>query len=62
MMDAGKKWADNDLIFSDRAGGCLSYRTVYDRFKRVMTKLGLPDRISFSPRLGRKASRSVTAA
>lgn len=43
MMDAGKKRADNDLIFSDQAGGCRSYRTVYDRFKRVMTKLGLPE-------------------
>ena len=43
MMDAGKKWVDNDLIFSNQTGGYLSYRTVYDCFKRVMTKLGLPE-------------------
>lgn len=43
MMDAGKKWVDNNLIFSNQTGGYLSYRTVYDCFKRVMTKLGLPE-------------------
>lgn len=43
MMDAGKKRMDNDLIFPNQAGGCLSYRTVYDCFKCVMTRLGLPE-------------------
>ena len=43
MLDAGKKWETNNLIFTNPTGGYLSYRTVYDCFKRVMVKLGLPD-------------------
>ena len=43
MLDAGKKWENNNLIFTNPTGGYLSYRTVYDCFKRVMVKLGLPD-------------------
>jgi len=39
----GKKWENNNLIFTNPTGGSLSYRTVYDCFKRVMVKLGLPD-------------------
>ncbi len=43
MLDVGKKWENNNLIFTNPTGGYLSYRTVYDCFKRVMVKLGLPD-------------------
>ena len=54
---AGELWTDQvmiytlnskteqpyDLVFRNEAGGLLSYRTVYDCFKRVMKQLGLPD-------------------
>lgn len=54
---AGELWTDRvmiytlsskteqpyDLVFRNEAGGLLSYRTVYDCFKRVMKQLGLPD-------------------
>lgn len=43
MMDAGKDWENRNLIFTNPTGGFLSYRTVYDCFKRVVKKLGLPD-------------------
>ena len=32
-----------NLIFTNPTGGYLSYRTVYDCFKRVVKKLGLPN-------------------
>ena len=54
---AGELWTDQvmiytlsskveqpyDLVFRNEAGSLLSYRTVYDCFKRVMKQLGLPD-------------------
>ena len=54
---AGELWTDRvmiytlsskteqpyDLVFRNEAGGLLSYRIVYDCFKRVMKQLGLPD-------------------
>ena len=43
MMDAGKNWESRKLIFTNLTGGYLSYRTVYDFFKRVVKKLGLPN-------------------
>ena len=43
MLDAGKAWQNNNLIFTNPTGGYLSYRTVYDCFKRVMVKLGHPE-------------------
>ena len=43
MLDAGKAWRNNNLIFTNPTGGYLSYRTVYDCFKRVMVKLGHPE-------------------
>ena len=43
MMDAGKNWESHNLIFTNPTGGYLSYRTVYDCFKRVVKKLGLPN-------------------
>ena len=54
---AGELWTDQvmiytlsskaeqpyDLVFRNEGGSLLSYRTVYDCFKRVMKQLGLPD-------------------
>lgn len=41
-LEAGELWTENNLIFSNQTGGFLSYRTVYDCFKRVMAKIGSP--------------------
>lgn len=40
---AGDKWQDLNLIFSNDTGGYLSYRTVYDCFKRRLKKAGISD-------------------
>lgn len=42
-LKAGEAWEETGLVFTNPTGGCLSYRTVYDCFKLVMKKLGLPD-------------------
>lgn len=42
-LKAGEAWEDTGLVFTNPVGGLLSYRTVYDCFKRVLNKLGLPD-------------------
>lgn len=39
---AGAAWEDNNLVFSNALGNFLSYRTVYDCFKRIVARLGLP--------------------
>lgn len=41
-VKAGDTWTENNLIFSNATGGFLSYRTVYDCFKRIMKKIGTP--------------------
>lgn len=41
-VEAGDNWTENNLIFSNATGGFLSYRTVYDCFKRIMKKIGTP--------------------
>lgn len=41
-LEAGELWTENNLIFTNQTGGVLSYRTVYDCFKRVMAKIGSP--------------------
>ena len=41
-LEAGDCWEENNLIFSNQTGGFLSYRTVYDCFKRIMGKIGSP--------------------
>ena len=38
-LEAGELWTENNLIFTNQTGGFLSYRTVYDCFKRVMAKI-----------------------
>ena len=42
-LKAGESWKKTELVYTNPTGGYLSYRTVYDCFKRVMKKLGLPD-------------------
>lgn len=39
----GNNWTDNNLVFPNPTGGYLSYRTVYDCYKRVVKKIGLPE-------------------
>ena len=41
-LKAGDCWEENSLVFSNQTGGFLSYRTVYDCFKRIMVKIGSP--------------------
>jgi len=41
-LEAGDAWTENNLVFSNATGGFLSYRTVYDCFKRIMKKIGTP--------------------
>lgn len=40
---AGTAWQDTDFVFTNQVGGCLSYRTAYDCFKRIMEQMGLPN-------------------
>ena len=39
---AGDSWLDQKLVFTNATGGILSYRTVYDCFKRIVRQMGLP--------------------
>lgn len=39
---AGDSWLDQKLVFTNATGGILSYRTVYDGFKRIVRQMGLP--------------------
>lgn len=41
-LRAGDRWEEHDLVFSNETGNFLSYRTVYDCFKRRVKKIGLP--------------------
>ena len=40
--EAAELWEDRNLVFTNQLGGFLSYRTVYDCFKRVVCKMGIP--------------------
>jgi len=35
-------WEDSGMVFTNDLGGYLSYRTVYDCFKRIVAKIGSP--------------------
>lgn len=35
-------WEENNLVFSNETGGVLSYRTVYDCYKRIVKNIGIP--------------------
>ena len=41
-VKAGELWQETNLVFTNQIGSFLSYRTVYDCFKRVMVKIGAP--------------------
>ena len=41
-LETGDAWQENGLVFSNQTGGYLSYRTVYDCFKRIVKKIGAP--------------------
>lgn len=44
QLRAGKLWSNpNNMIFTNEAGGFLSYRTVYDCFKRIVAGIGRPE-------------------
>lgn len=40
---AGDAWTEQNMVFTNQTGGFLSYRTVYDCFKRIVKEIGLPD-------------------
>ncbi len=42
-MEAGSLWIERGLVFTNRIGNYLSYRTVYDCFKRIVKRIGCPD-------------------
>ena len=41
--ELGDKWEEHNLVFAGPFGGYLSYRTVYDCFKRLVKKIGAPN-------------------
>ncbi len=40
--EAGSAWTERNMVFCNAIGDYLSYRTVYDCFKRIMAKIGTP--------------------
>lgn len=42
-VQARELWEDKNMVFTNAIGGYLSYRTVYDCFKRIMKRIGTPD-------------------
>ena len=41
--ECNDSWINTNLVFTNKCGDRLSYRTVYDCFKRVARKMGRPD-------------------
>ena len=41
-LKAGSIWEDSGLVFTNEIGQLISYRTVYDSFKRVVKNMGCP--------------------
>lgn len=41
-LKAGPKWENSGMVFTNETGGYLSYRTVYDCFKRIVAEIGAP--------------------
>lgn len=41
-LKLGPLWEDSGMVFTNETGGYLSYRTVYDCFKRIVAKMGTP--------------------
>lgn len=42
-QDLGPVWENCGMVFTNPTGGYLSYRTVYDCFKRLVAKIGAPE-------------------
>lgn len=42
-LKVGALWEDKNLVFPNETGGYLSYRTVYDCYKRIVAAIGRPD-------------------
>lgn len=42
-LQMGAQWQDSGMVFTNENGGYLSYRTVFDCFKRIVGKIGAPD-------------------
>lgn len=42
MKNAAADWNHKNLVFTNRCGDFLSYRTVYDCFKRIVKEMGVP--------------------
>lgn len=42
-LKAGPQWKRNDFVFCNEFGDNLSPRTVYNHFKRIVKRIGLPD-------------------
>jgi integrase len=42
-LAAGDAWLNTGLVFTNEIGGYLSYRTVYDCFKRIVRSMGRPN-------------------
>ena len=42
-LKTGVLWEDTGMVFTNDIGGYLSYRTVYDCFKRVVAQIGTPE-------------------
>ena len=42
-MEAGELWTEKDLVFTNQVGNYLSYRTIYDCFKRIVKRIGTPE-------------------
>lgn len=40
---AGPMWEDSGLVFTNEFGRYVSYRAIFDRFKRIVKRIGLPD-------------------
>jgi len=40
---AGDLWEDHGLVFTNEIGSYLSYRTIYDCFKRIVRNIGAPE-------------------
>lgn len=42
QLKMGQLWENSGMVFTNETGGYLSYRTVYDCFKRVVAQMGTP--------------------
>ncbi len=43
MEASATEWEKTNLVFTNAKGGILSYRTVYDCFKRIVKGMGCPE-------------------